>query len=126
MAKTTTNTLSDDLLAQFRAYEQRIAALERDKRDSRDDFRQMAQAPDDLVARTPAGGIAGRTSSGLACELCDMYAVSGNIGDTAQLVDLERQEYVYNVSSTAVAESIYVATARFKSGHRYVIVESCS
>ena len=33
---------------------------------------------------------------------------------------------VYNLSNDAVGGSKYVVTARLKSGHRYVVVESCT
>ena len=90
-------------------------------------------APDDVVAMTPVGGIAARSGTTCYGEDCELYVVTDADLDDGEfeltaLVDgaaAPLTAMVYNLANEAVGAAKYVVTARLKSGHRYVVVESC-
>lgn len=96
--------------------------------------KDLHNAPDDVIVMTPAGGIAARSGTTCYGEDCNRYKITdtditdGEITLTA-LVDGSSNPLtveVFNLSNEAVGGSRYVVTARLKSGHRYVVVESCN
>jgi hypothetical protein len=93
----------------------------------------LRNAPDDVVVMTPSGGIAARSGTTCYSEDCNRYTITdtdrtdGECTLTA-LVDGSSNPLtveVFNLSNSAVEGDKYVVTARLKSGHRYVVVESC-
>jgi hypothetical protein len=131
MAKTI-QTLSPELIREV------VAMMERMRRllpgELRGDVAEPKQAPDDVVVMTPSGGIAARSGATCYGEDCATYRiVDGDMTDgeitLEAIVDGDSAAItveVYNLSNEAVGGSKYVVTSRLKSGHRYVIVESCN
>jgi hypothetical protein len=131
MAKTI-QTLSPEFIREI------AWAVEQVKRmrpgELRGDVPEPSKAPDDVVVMTPVGGIAARAGTTCYGEDCATYRITdadttdGEItlqaivdGDSAALT-----VEVYNLSNEAVGGSRYVVTSRLKSGHRYVVLESCN
>lgn len=132
MAKPTLQTVSIDTVRELLS---RIEELERRVMGGLQ-FGEtpLRQAPDDVIAMTPAGGIAARDGTTCYGEECELYVVTdsdmtdGEFELTA-LVDgsgTALTATVYNISNEAVEGEKYVVTARLKSGHRYVVIESCT
>jgi hypothetical protein len=131
MAKTI-QTLSPELIREI------AAMMERFRRmlpgELRGDVPEPAQAPDDVIVMTPSGGIAARDGTTCYGEDCATYRiVDSDITDgeitLEAIVDGASAALtveVYNLSNEAVGGSRYVVTSRLKSGHRYVVVESCN
>lgn len=100
----------------------------------RGDVPDVAQAPDDVVVMTPVGGIAARDGTTCYGEDCATYRITdSDITDgeitLEAIVDGNSDPLtveVYNLSNEAVEGSKYVVTSRLKSGHRYVVLESCN
>ena len=131
MAKTIQTVDPDvirDLVARVKQLERRVLGGLQPGEDP------TRQAPDDVIVMTPAGGIVARDGTTCYGEDCAIYVVTdsdmsdGEFELTA-LVDGNSTPLtvmVYNISTDAVEGDKYVATARLKSGHRYVVVESCT
>lgn len=85
------------------------------------------QAPDDVIVMTPVGGIAARVGTTCYGETCAAYrVVDSTFGDGEFTLEATGMNYeIYNISNEAVEGSRYVVTSRLKSGHRYVVLESC-
>ena len=130
MAKTI-QTLSPELIRDI------IATMDRLKRmlpgELRGDVAEPKQAPDDVVVMTPSGGIAARSGTTCYGEDCATYRIVDSeitdgeitleaiVDGASAAITVE----VYNLSNEAVGGSRYVVTSRLKSGHRYVVLESC-
>jgi len=90
-------------------------------------------APDDYVVLTPEGGIAARSGTTCYSELCNRYKITDSDHFDDEIVftalvdgnDDPLTVRVFNLSNSAVEGEKYVVTSRLKSGHRYVVVESC-
>lgn len=84
------------------------------------------QAPEVYVAKTPSGGIpaiasgdAGTGTGGYdepGSATCEIYCID-ETDNTPDLRDIDLEQIVYNVSSTAVSGDTYVFVARDKFGH---------
>ena len=86
----------------------------------------LGRASDDLVVKTPSGGIAARSSTTVNSALCDVYRETGT-GSTRTLTAVtSTQVRVFNFSNAAVGGSRYVVTSCTRWGTRYVVVESCT
>jgi hypothetical protein len=91
------------------------------------DAPEPSQAPDDVVVMTPEAGIAARAGTTCYGVACAAYrVVDTNFDDGEFTLEATGLNYtVYNLSNEAVGGSKYVVTSRLKSGHRYVVLESC-
>lgn len=124
-------TLSPEFLAECAATIERVKRLV--KGGLSGDEPQPEKAPDDVIVMTPAGGIAARSGTTIYGELCDTYRIT-DADPTDDEITLESivdgndnpiQVKVFNLSNGDVGADRYVVTSRLKSGHRYVVVESC-
>jgi hypothetical protein len=83
---------------------------------------------------TPNGGISARVGTTVYGALCDTYRITDAdpSDDEITLEAIEDgngdpiQVKVFNLSNIDVDGAKYVVTALLKSGHRYVVVESCN
>lgn len=131
MAKTI-QTLSPEMIREIASMIDRFRRLL--PGELRGDVAEPAQAPDDVVVMTPTGGIAARSGTTCYGEDCEIYRIvdtdfsDGEITLEA-IVDGNDDPLtltVYNLSNEAVGGDRYVVTSRLKSGHRFVVVESCN
>lgn len=88
----------------------------------------VAQQADGIVALTPAGGIAGRSTLTITGVQCNLYRIDPTGDPTSGTLTLEatgETAWVYNTLNTAVTGGVYVDTALLKAGVRRVIAEDC-
>jgi hypothetical protein len=88
-------------------------------------------SPEDLIVKTPEGGIAARSGTTISSELCDVYTLEYSSDTEATLTAVTDgasayQVRVWNVWSEPIGSEVYVMTARMKSGYRYPVCEECS
>lgn len=131
MAKTI-QTLSPEFIREIAWVIEQVKRLR--PGELRGDVPDAAQAPDDVIVLTPEGGIAARDGTTCYGESCATYRVSDSDFTDGEfeleaIVDGNDDPInvtVYNLSNEAVGGSKYVVTSRLKSGHRYVVLESCN
>jgi hypothetical protein len=96
----------------------------------RDDPLPRTETADDIVVKTPEGGIDARDGTTVYSAMCLLYREVDGSSNTKTLEPIEIDSThqtirVWNFSNGAVAGDAFVATSRTKSGTRYVVVESC-
>ena len=96
----------------------------------RDDRLPGEKTAEDIVVKTPEGGIDARDGTTVSSALCLLYKEVNGSSNTKTLTPIEVNSThqtirVWNFSNEAVAGDSYVVTSRTKSGTRYVVVESC-
>jgi hypothetical protein len=113
------------LIAEMRAA---IALVKRTLSGPPDAEKPPERGSDDLVVKTPSGGIPARSGTTVYAETCQVYGCTGSpASKTATLAAITGYTLpVFNLSNADVGGDRYVVTSRLKSGHRYVVVESCS
>lgn len=126
MAKNIGNTISDELLEQFRKYEERLQKLERTVvSTSQEQPRPVPPAPDDWIIKTGTSGIDARDSSNLcSSEQCEVYTLDGLIEDSQKaftaLDPAGFTKRVFNLGDAPANGDTYYPSYRLKSGERYI------
>ena len=120
--------LHPEFLAEMRWAIDQVKRMQRG--NLRDDRVPMDKTAEDIVVKTPEGGIPARDGTTVSSALCLLYKEVDGASNTKTLTPIEIDSThqtirVWNFSNEAVAEEAYVVTARTKSGTRYVVVESC-
>jgi hypothetical protein len=95
--------------------------------------KDLRNAPDDIMAWIPEGGIPARSGLTATGVLCNLYRIvdTDPSDDTITLELLADgngdplQRKVFNIYPVAVVEYCFSPTARLKSGHRYAAGWPC-
>jgi hypothetical protein len=86
----------------------------------------LGRLDEDLVVKTPAAGIAARSTTTVNSALCDIYRETGT-GTTRTLTAVTSEQVrVFNFSNVAISGLRYVVTSVTRWGTRYVVLESCN
>ena len=98
--------------------------------DAVESFRRQPSRPsdraagEDIIVKTPAGGIAARSGTTIYSELCSRCIESSG-GEERTITETDEQIRVFNVYPDAVTGSVYVITGLTACGTRYVSGEPC-
>jgi len=79
---------------------------------------------EDIIVKTPAGGIAARSGTTIYSELCSRCIESSD-GEEKTLIETDEQIRVFNLYPDTVTGSTYVITSLTICGTRYVSGEPC-
>lgn len=100
--------------------------------DALESHRRTPQRPQDLppvgqdiVVKTPAGGIAAKSGTTISSALCTRCIEIDGASNTKTLVDTDEELRVYNLYPDAVTGEVHVITSLTLHGTRYVSGEPC-
>jgi len=79
----------------------------------------------DIIVKTPAGGIAARSGTTISSAACTRCIEVDAASDKKTLVDTDESLQIYNLYPDAVAGDVYVITSLTLCGTRYVSGEPC-
>ena len=85
----------------------------------------LAPVGQDIIVKTPEGGIAARDGTTIYSALCTRCIEVDGPSNTKTLVETDEELRIYNLYPDAVAGEVYVITSSTFHGTRYVSGEPC-
>lgn len=83
------------------------------------------QVQNDIIVKTPVGGIAARSGTTIYSEMCVVVVEKRTGADQKTLIESANTVEVFNIYPDAVTGEVYVPTAETIWGTRYVTGEEC-
>ncbi len=85
----------------------------------------LAPVGQDIIVKTPPGGIAARVGTTIFSALCDRLIEIDGTANTKTLVETDEELRIYNLYPGVVTGDVYVITSLTLHGTRYVSGEPC-